>query len=632
MQRICKKNVKVGGISKARESPTYNEDMGRRRDLHGLVVSALLVAFVLVLAVLQYRWTGQISEAERERMRASLNSSVRRFAEELDDEIARVLRSFRFPGGDRAAFVRAARAFHDESFYPSIVGAFFWVTGDADGSGLVWSRSDSDSSSTNSTEADALSVGEKEELAELEVAIADKLQWHSTLLPFVWADPAAIAFPVVEARTGRSTVPAAYIVARLDPEALKDILAEAVTRYFYDEGEPLYEVVVIDGARRTVYASPGTDAEAVVAHADATASLFSLRRIRRGPWFERPRPRPPRRRGFSQHQRDQHEREPSSRTASEGSNARGVAQAREAFVEASRELSRAHWSVFVRHRAGSLERAVTQARFRNLTLSFTVLGLLGASVVLVSVSARRASELGSRKLAFVAGVSHELRTPLAVIRSAAQNLADGSVSDAEQIRRYGSLIDVNGRRLNDLVDQVLALAGVRSSREVNGSPRVDPKTMVSAYAIVDGALADCVALVEESGATVSKVMSRELSVSADEESLRRALVNLITNAVKHGGPSIEVEVSVSKRPPRSVVFSVSDNGEGIAEEDRGRLFEAFYRGNRARDRQTPGSGLGLSLVEEIVREHGGSVEVDSTPGEGSTFRIILPGADSEDAP
>ena len=93
------------------------------------------------------------------------------------------------------------------------------------------------SSSTNSTEADALSVGEKEELAELEVAIADKLQWHSTLLPFVWADPAAIAFPVVEARTGRSTVPAAYIVARLDPEALKDILAEAVTRYFYDEGE-----------------------------------------------------------------------------------------------------------------------------------------------------------------------------------------------------------------------------------------------------------------------------------------------------------------------------------------------------------------------------------------------------------
>ena len=80
------------------------------------------------------------------------------------------------------------------------------------------------------------------------------------------------------------------------------------------------------------------------------------------------------------------------------------------------------------------------------------------------------------------------------------------------------------------------------------------------------------------------------------------------------------------------MFSVSDNGEGIAEEDRGRLFEAFYRGNRARDRQTPGSGLGLSLVEEIVREHGGSVEVDSTPGEGSTFRIILPGADSEDAP
>ena len=119
-------------------------------------MSALLVAFVLVLAVLQYRWTGQISEAERERMRASLNSSVRRFAEELDDEIARVLRSFRFPGGDRAAFVRAARAFHDESFYPSIVGAFFWVTGDADGSGLVWSRSGSDSSSTNSTEADAV--------------------------------------------------------------------------------------------------------------------------------------------------------------------------------------------------------------------------------------------------------------------------------------------------------------------------------------------------------------------------------------------------------------------------------------------------------------------------------------------
>jgi len=256
-------------------------------------------------------------------------------------------------------------------------------------------------------------------------------------------------------------------------------------------------------------------------------------------------------------------------------------------------------------------------------VSFGILGLLAASIGLVAVSTRRATELNDRKMEFVAGVSHELRTPVAVLRSAGQNLADGSVTDPAQVKRYGSLIDSEGRRLNDLVDQVLELAGIQSQKR---RYRREP---VSVESLVADTLADCESLREERGVHITTSFpSKDATLFGDPDAMRRAVGNIITNAIKHGGDGdgIAVEVLAEVRGSK-IAIVVTDRGPGISEEDQIHLFEPFYRGSRAHDRQVPGSGLGLSLVDHVAREHGGSVEVESTPGKGSRFTLFFPAQD-----
>jgi signal transduction histidine kinase len=266
---------------------------------------------------------------------------------------------------------------------------------------------------------------------------------------------------------------------------------------------------------------------------------------------------------------------------------------------------------------------VRTAHVRNLALGSGVLFLLGVSIVLVTVSARRATELSERKMEFVAGVSHELRTPLAVIRSAAQNLADGSVSTGAQVRRYGGLIETEGRRLEDLVEKVLELAGVQSQA------RRAPRERVSAIGIAATAVGDSAAAARERGIEVETVFpASDLFVVGDTDALRRAVANLVGNAIKHGGEDNAVTVSVQSHPGE-VSMSVSDRGPGIPASEVPHLFDAFYRGRRARERQVRGSGLGLSLVQQIAREHGGRVEVETGPGKGSRFSIVLPEAPGE---
>src|SRR4029079_6267033 len=122
------------------------------------------------------------------------------------------------------------------------------------------------------------------------------------------------------------------------------------------------------------------------------------------------------------------------------------------------------WRLLVKHPSGSLERAVNAVRRRNLIVSSSILGILGISVGFLVLSTRRAQDLARQQLEFVATVSHELRTPLAVIRSAADNLADGVVNDEARIRQYGQLVRREGLRLTDLVEQILEFAGLQSGQ------------------------------------------------------------------------------------------------------------------------------------------------------------------------
>ena len=282
-----------------------------------------------------------------------------------------------------------------------------------------------------------------------------------------------------------------------------------------------------------------------------------------------------------------------------------------------------HWTLRVKHRAGSLEAAVAASRRRNLLLSGGVLALLGVAVALIAVSARRSHALARQQMEFVAAVSHELRTPVAVIHSAAGNLADGVVGDPARVRRYGATIQTEARRLGETVERVLQLAGLGSGRPL-------PMTPVSVADVVREAVHHTALDAERAGVDVHVEIGADLPpLVGDGPALQSAVQNLVGNAVKYAGVDRWVRVRVSRAggaPRPKIHIAVEDHGHGLDADERRLVFEPFYRGKDAVANQIQGSGLGLSLVRRIVDAHGGRVELQSEPGRGSTFTICLPAA------
>jgi signal transduction histidine kinase len=280
------------------------------------------------------------------------------------------------------------------------------------------------------------------------------------------------------------------------------------------------------------------------------------------------------------------------------------------------------WTIALRHGAGSLDAAVNQARRRNLLISFSILSVLAFGVGIIVANARRAEKLAAQQMDFVATVSHELRTPLAVIRSAAQNLSAGVVEDPGRAKRYGELIESEGRRLTDMVEEVLEFAGLSGQRRALALKAVD---VVSLVRDVVGASS---VLIAAAHAEVDVKVGDDVPlVNGDEDSLRRALSNLLANALKHGRDGHWVGINVARRQQSGrdeIHIAVSDRGRGIDAEDLGRVFEPFYRGRHAVDQQIQGYGLGLSLVQRIAEAHGGRIAVISEPGQGATFTLQLP--------
>jgi signal transduction histidine kinase len=278
------------------------------------------------------------------------------------------------------------------------------------------------------------------------------------------------------------------------------------------------------------------------------------------------------------------------------------------------------WILVVRHHGGSLAEAVEGVRRRNLGVGLGILLLLGTAVVVLAVGAQRARRLARQQLEFVAGVTHEIHTPLAAIRSAGQNLADGVVSDAQQVRRYGDLIHKEGGRLTALVAQVLDFAGIESGSRAYAA---DP---VQLGPLVHKAVADLSLVLEQAGMTVEIDAPEDLpEILGDESALRRALENLITNAAKFGRKGGWIGIRATAAPDhRTVTLRVADRGPGIPKSERGRIFEPFYRGRGAQHTQAPGSGLGLSFVRHVVEAHGGHVHVELRDEGGTAMVMELP--------
>jgi signal transduction histidine kinase len=278
------------------------------------------------------------------------------------------------------------------------------------------------------------------------------------------------------------------------------------------------------------------------------------------------------------------------------------------------------WQVLIRFKQGSLDALVARSRNRNLAVGLGILGLLALSSVFLIGSARRQERLAQQQMEFVAAVSHELRTPLAVIRSAGENLADGVVADGEQVKRYGTLIGTEGRRLSDMVERVMEFAGMSSGASVRARADVDIAHVV----------ADAVAGVEtdarERGVTVSVRSSPSLPpIVGDPDALRSAIQNIVGNAVKYSPAGAAVDVAVDADSERQRVHvAVSDRGLGIDSADLPHLFKPFYRGRRAVEAQIRGTGVGLSVVRHVVDAHRGDVAIAHRAGGGTVVTVTLP--------
>ncbi len=593
-----------------------------RRILWQLVLPAALLVLLGILATLQYRWLGAVSEAERERMRTGLRTRTSELVREFNAEITRTYVAFHVDsdGLDRDASATLSDAYQRwqaSAPAPDLVRAVFLLGPRGGAAANVLRRLDVD--------------GRRLEAAEWPADIEASLARTQSSLPRLPGAPAPsgtegppmLMFDAIDSRipalfvavpflkkvsTGQrftllAASPAAprFVVVVLDRERLESLIGSLVAKHFGGGPGSDYLVTIV---RRDESSPPVfTFGDVPVAgDAEVTMGLFDLRL------------------------------DTVNQTASEQGGVRLQTTERVAvtvmrrttpadghrlFIGGSSDDQGA-WLVRVRYRSGSLDAIVRQSRRRNVAISLGVLGLLGGSIALIVAAAQRQQRLARQQMEFVAAVSHELRTPLAVICSAGENLADGVVADPPQVNRYGSLIHSEGHRLRDMVERVLEFSGISSAKPFALRGEVDlSQVIVSAVDAVSR---------EARGRDVNIAVDRSTAlpaVAGEASALRSAVVNIIGNAVKYSPAGGVVDVSASAHGSR-VRLRVADRGLGIDHDDLPHIFKPFYRGRRAIDAQVRGTGIGLSIVRNVIEAHRGEITVESRPGEGTAVVLELP--------
>lgn len=225
---------------------------------------------------------------------------------------------------------------------------------------------------------------------------------------------------------------------------------------------------------------------------------------------------------------------------------------------------------------------------------------------------------------FVANISHELKTPIGAVSILAEAV-EGAADDPDGVRHFAGRLQYEAGRLSDLVTQVIDLSRLQSDEPLL---RAEPVTVTE---VLDDAVHRADELAARREVSIVVRCPDDLEVMGDAAQLTDAVANLVQNAIVYSEPRARVSVSASSRDGR-IEIAVSDNGIGIAEKDLERVFERFYRVDYARSRDNGGTGLGLSLVKHIARVHGGTVDVWSKLGQGSTFTLRLPGGAPRQAP
>ncbi|HEX2122393.1 MAG TPA: HAMP domain-containing sensor histidine kinase [Thermoanaerobaculia bacterium] len=537
-----------------------------------LAIPLLVLAIALaVVGTFQYRWLGRVSEAERQRMRGSLTAAAQQLADEISQELHRLFRAFLAPEHeDLAPLVHAWRR---QSPYPELVEAVY--AADRDGDAWTLRRFDE--------RTDAL-VG---------------AAWPAALAPLR---------PHLDTLDERGpgerfpgplfgTIPALLIVqlpARREPEfifsrphrvLLVQLDRAALATFIRNRAGRIFSVAGADGADVALTSDGTTLFRSSDSWPDGTrAADVSLDFRPVAPRGNRPPPPPGLR-----------ERPPSSAET---------------------------WRLSVRQGAGGIDAAVAAAHRRNLAVALLVLLLLAAAGGLLINLVRRGERLRLQQARFVASMSHELNTPLAVLRVASENLHDGIVHDPEKVSRYVRTIARETAHLSEMVNHVLELAGMNAGVPVVARDAVDLRS------VIDDAVAQSQWIFESAGVDIEVDVDDDLPpVRGNAQALTRAVQNLVANAIRHGGSGKWVGVR-ARHDRGTVTIEVADRGPGIDPADAGQIFEPFYRGRGSTTIR--GTGLGLTIVKQIVTEHGGSVAVERPRGGGCAFVVRLPAGAEHD--
>jgi len=241
----------------------------------------------------------------------------------------------------------------------------------------------------------------------------------------------------------------------------------------------------------------------------------------------------------------------------------------------------------------------------------------GAVLVLHDIT--RTRQLEEVRRDFVANVSHELKTPVTSIKGFVETLLDGAVNEPEQARRFLRIIAKHSDRLNAIIEDLLSLSRLEEDserRRLSFEKRSLKPTLVSAIELSH-------VKADQKHIVIELLCDEAITVKVNPALIEQAVLNLIDNAIKYSRDNSKIHVS-GQRTEDEVLIKVSDHGCGIRTEDLGRIFERFYVVDKGRSRKLGGTGLGLSIVKHIAQVHGGHVEVESTVGKGSTFKIHLP--------
>lgn len=569
-----------------------------------------------LLAALQYYWLGQVSEGASERLQSSLRASATGFRHDFNREFIRAYLNFHL---DSPLALDNIEQYHLERFeqwnqtapYPQLISDLFIVNYDAEARSAL-RRFNKETNQFESAEwtGDLSSVRDRFERKEtgshrpLE-SFAEELP--ALVVPFPPAttlEPQSNSSQPMRLGAGPASLPPGFTIIRIDQNYLQhEFIPLLLERHLSTSWRGEYDVAIVsvNHPEKTIYTSRASGVD--FASSDASTRVFGL-------------------------EADELESFLKSEGAPEQSGNRPLRLIklrllRRPAVEsttAANELD-GRWQLLIKHQAGSLAVAVGNARRRNLAISFGILLLLGAGILMTAISTRRAERLAHQQINFVAGVSHELRTPLAVICSAGENLAHGIVDTPQKAEQYGQVIYREGKRLTDMVEQVLEFAGAQSGRQ-----RYDLRpTKVADF--IEDAIAACKSQTEERDFKIESTIAPELPlVLGDATALRRAMQNLISNAIKYSGENgaqRSARISAEARA-NEVRISIEDRGLGIDSADIPHIFDPFYRGREAVAAQIEGSGVGLSLVKQIVEAHGGRITVKSAPRRGSTFTLHLP--------